>query len=251
MSQHLYARLAARIGSLQFDVQLAADAGPLVLIGPNGAGKTSLLSLLLGALSPERARIVIGDAVLVDTEQEISLSIGARRLGYVPQDYALFPHMTVRENVAFAMRAAGLRGARATRVLGEFGVEALAERRPSTLSGGEKQRVALARALSVQPRALLLDEPLAALDVHARRQVRQLLAATLSRLALPTLIVTHDPLDARVLGTRIAVLEAGKITQLGSWAELEATPATHFVAEFVRSLDTHVDQDDRAEGNLS
>jgi molybdate transport system ATP-binding protein len=237
MSSQLYARVSARIGALQLDVEVEADKGPLMLIGPNGAGKTSLVSLLLGALSPARARVVIGEAVLVDTDQGIALPIGERRLGYVPQDYALFPHMTVRENVAFAVRCAGLRGVSVDSVLGEFGVAALAERRPATLSGGEKQRVALARALSLQPRALLLDEPLAALDVHARREVRQLLAATLHRLALPTLIITHDPMDARALAARIAVLEAGKITQLGSWAELKARPATHFVAEFVRSLE--------------
>jgi molybdate transport system ATP-binding protein len=130
----------------------------------------------------------------------------------------------VRENVAFAMRRAGLRDGSAGSILEQFGVGMLADRRPTALSGGEKQGVALARALSVQPRALLLDEPLAALDVHARREVRQLLAATLQRLALPTLIVSHDPLDARTLGARIAVLEAGKITQLGTWAELYANP---------------------------
>jgi len=231
----LFARISARIGSLQLDAEIAAESGPLVLIGPNGAGKTSLLSVLLGARSHDRARIVIGDTVLVDSERRIALPIGARRLGYVPQDYALFPHMTVRENVEFAMRAAGIPSAGALNVLQELGVAGLADRRPMALSGGEKQRVALARALSVRPRALLLDEPLAALDVHARREVRQLLAATLQRLALPTLIVTHDPLDARVLGTRIAALEGGKITQIGSWAELDAAPATHFVAEFVRS----------------
>jgi molybdate transport system ATP-binding protein len=234
----LYAQVCARIGALQLDAELTAQAGPLVVIGPNGAGKTSLLSLLLGALTPERARIVLGDTVLVDSERGIALPIGARRLGYVPQDYALFPHMTVRENVAFAVRCAGFHEHDVRALLREFRLDALAERRPATLSGGEKQRVALARALSVQPRALLLDEPLAALDVHARREVRQLLAATLQRLALPTLIVSHDPLDARTLGSQIAALEAGKITQIGSWAELQARPATKFVAEFVRSLDT-------------
>ena len=231
----LYARVSARVGTLELDAELATESGPLVVIGPNGAGKTSLLLLLLGALPPARARIVVGDTVLVDTDEKIALPIGTRRLGYVPQDYALFPHMTVRENLGFAMRCAGLRDGGVDGILEQFGVAALAKRRPAALSGGEKQRVALARALSVQPRALLLDEPLAALDVHARREVRQLLAATLQRLALPTLIVSHDPLDARTLGTRVAVLEAGKVTQLGSWAELSANPATHFVSEFVRA----------------
>lgn len=234
MSSVLSVRVSARVGALALDVALDA-AGPVVLIGPNGAGKTSLLSLLLGVLAPARARIAVGETVLVDTEQGLALPIGQRRLGYVPQDYALFPHLTVRENVAFAVRCAGLRDSSVDSALREFGVWDFAERLPATLSGGEKQRVALARAISVQPRALLLDEPLAALDVHARREVRQLLAATLERLGLPTIIVTHDPMDARTLGTRIAVLEAGKIAQLGTWSELVATPATHFVAEFARS----------------
>ena len=237
MSAGLSARLSARVGALQIEVELETDGGTLVLIGPNGAGKTSVFSLVLGVLPAQHARIQIADSVLVDSERALELPVEARRIGYVPQDYGLFPHLSVRDNVAFAVHSAGARGTlareRVDKALRALNVEALAERYPHTLSGGEKQRVALARALGAQPRALLLDEPLAALDVHARREVRAYLAATLAQISLPTIVITHDPADARALGQRIAVIEAGKITQLGTWSELAAQPATHFVEEFV------------------
>ena len=239
MSVGLRARLRARIGGRPIEVELDTEPGTLVLVGPNGAGKTSVLRLLLGVLPAQSAQIAVADEVLVDTARGIELPVEARRLGYVPQHYALFPHLTVRENVSFAVRSATGSGAeadaRVETALRELGALPLAERRPRALSGGEKQRVALARALSIRPRALLLDEPLAALDVHARREVRAFLVETLARLALPTLVITHDPADARALGARIAVLEAGQITQVGRWDELAARPATPFVREFVRS----------------
>ena len=240
MSTGLTARLSARVGALQIEAELATRDGTLVLIGPNGAGKTSLFSLVLGVLPAQRAQIQVGDTVLVDSERAFELPVEARRIGYVPQDYALFPHLSVRENVAFAAQSAGARGLlareRVDKALHALGVSALAERDPRTLSGGEKQRVALARALGAEPRALLLDEPLAALDVHARREVREFLVATLAQISLPTMVITHDPADARALGQRIAVIEDGKITQLGSWSELAAQPATHFVEEFVAAV---------------
>jgi molybdate transport system ATP-binding protein len=229
----LSARLSARVGVLDIDVELETGAGTLVLIGPNGAGKTSVFSLILGVLPAQRARIQIADSLLVDTERAIALPVEARRIGYVPQDYALFPHLNVRENVAFAAHSAGAHEQHVDKALRALGIEALAERHPRNLSGGEKQRVALARALAAEPRAILLDEPLAALDVHARREVREFLVATLAQISLPSVVITHDPADARALGQRIAVLEAGKLTQQGSWSELAARPATHFVEEFV------------------
>jgi molybdate transport system ATP-binding protein len=157
----------------------------------------------------------------------------------VPQDYALFPHLSVAQNVEFALgswqrqlpRAA--RRERAHALLADLHLQAFADRRPDTLSGGEKQRVALARVLAVEPRALLLDEPLAALDIGARREVRAFLATYLAKLDLPTLVVTHDPADARALGQRIAVLEAGRIVQVGSWDELATQPASAFVRELI------------------
>jgi molybdate transport system ATP-binding protein len=235
--------LAARVdgfaGKLRIDVDLRTHGGPLVLVGPNGAGKTSLLMMILGALRPERGRIEIGDSVLFDGAAGVDVPLEQRRLGYVPQHYALFPHLTVRQNVEFAVAsspgAAGpdARRARVDDALRDLELQALGDRRAGALSGGEKQRVALARALAASPRALLLDEPLAALDAHARREVRLFLAGCLQRLGLPTLVVTHDAADARLLGERIAVLENGRIVQTGSWPELEAQPASPFVAEFL------------------
>jgi len=237
----LRAELTARVGSLVVDVALDTAPGTLVLVGPNGAGKTTLLSLLLGVLPAARGRVQVGDRVLFDSAASVDVPVERRAIGYVPQDYALFPHLTVHGNVTFALGSAAPRPPRATRdaraaaLLAELGLGDLADRRPDTLSGGEKQRVALARALSVEPRALLLDEPLAALDVASRREVRAFLATLLARLAIPAIVVTHDPRDARALGQRIAVLEAGRITQIGTWDELSAEPGTPFVRELVAS----------------
>src|SRR5688572_23921550 len=140
MSARLSARLYARVGSLQLDVELDAADGSLVLIGPNGAGKTSLVLLLLGVLEAERARLEVAGALLADSERGIALPVEVRRLGYVPQDYALFPHLSVRENVLFAVRSAGDRGQsareRVETALRELGIAHLAERHPRTLSGG-------------------------------------------------------------------------------------------------------------------
>lgn len=231
-------QLVAQVGALQLDVALDTQGETLVLVGPNGAGKTSLLSALLGVLRCAQGRIVIGEQVLLDTRTGACIAVEARRLGYVPQDYALFPHLNVHDNVAFALRASATKWGRVEQasveqVLADFGLEALATRRVQTLSGGEKQRVALARSLSVKPRALLLDEPLAALDLHARAQVRSYLATMLNTLRLPAIVVTHDPADARALAGRIAVLEQGRITQLGAWDALVENPASSFVAAFV------------------
>lgn len=238
-TESLRARITARVGRLAIDAELDSAPGTLVVVGPNGAGKSSLLSLVLGVLPVEQGRVAVGETVLLDTSAGVDVPLERRSLGYVPQDYALFPHLSVRENIAFALTSAPTqldRGARAERadvILRDLGLEAHRDRRTQTLSGGEKQRVALARALSVNPRALLLDEPLAALDVHSRREVRGFLADYLKTLGLPTIVVTHDAADARQLGHRIAVLEAGKITQTGTWDELAARPASRFVEEFV------------------
>jgi molybdate transport system ATP-binding protein len=234
-------RLAARVGSLALDVALETGPGTLALVGPNGAGKSSLLALALGLWPVESGRVAVGSSVLLDTAAGIDVPLEQRRLGYVPQDYALFPHLDVRANIAFALASAPVRASKAEQarrldeVIEELGLGALAARRPHGLSGGEKQRVALARAVAVSPRALLLDEPLAALDVHSRGEVRDFLAGFLRRTGLPAVVVSHDADDARLLGQRIAVLEAGRISQLGSWEELRARPASPFVDRFVNS----------------
>lgn len=226
--------LSAQVGTLALRLQLETE-GPLVLAGPNGAGKSTALLLLLGVLHPGSGRIALGDEMLFESGR-VDLPPEQRRLGYVPQEYALFPHLDVLANVAFGLRGrerGSERADRAHALLASLEIAHLARKRPASLSGGERQRVALARALAPEPRALLLDEPLAALDATARKQVRGFLAERLLSLGLPALVVTHDPEDARALGPRIAVLEQGRLVQQGSLEELRAAPATPFVANFV------------------
>jgi len=234
----LVAQVGVSVGRLELDVAIETGPGTLVVAGPNGAGKSSFLAALLGVHPLKRGRIVVGTSVLADTDAGIHAPVELRRLGYVPQNYALFPHLNVRANIAFAVDCANAAGNVAPTGTVDFylealGLQTLADRYPRHLSGGEKQRVALARALSVKPLALLLDEPLAALDVSARQEVREFLSGYLRKLGLPTVVVTHDATDARVFGDRIAVLESGRITQTGSWSELVAHPASAFVAAFV------------------
>ena len=235
----LVARLRARVGALAIEANLETGPGALALVGPNGAGKSTLLALILGARSPDAGHVAIDGETLFDDARGVDVPIERRRLGYVPQGSALFPHLDVRGNVAFAARH-GLRGASrdaregaVARVLGELGLTPLASRAPSTLSGGERQRVALARALVVAPRALLLDEPFASLDVLARGEVRARIADTLARLSIPAILVTHDARDVRTLADRVAVLEAGACVQSGAWSDLAAAPATEFVRALV------------------
>ena len=212
--------------------------GVVCVLGPNGAGKTTLLRALLGALPLTEGRVEVDGVLLEDTRTRVRVVTEERRLSYVPQGYGLFPHFTVEQNLTFALgqrdpRALDVRArARFEGAVERFGLSPLLGRRPAGLSGGEKQRVALARALALEPRALLLDEPLAALDPVSRRETRSELKAALDELRLPTLLVTHEPADARALGEQALVLEAGRMTQLGTAEELERAPATPFVAAF-------------------
>ena len=222
-------------GALSIDVAFRAGAAPLLLVGPNGAGKTSVLMLILGALAPDRGRVSLDGAALYDRDARIDVPLERRRIGFVPQRYALFPHLDVLGNVAYGVSAPSRaeRDHLARAALAELDVAALAARRPAQLSGGEMQRVALARALAGRPRALLMDEPLAALDVSVRRDVRRFLADRLRALAMPTVLVTHDVADAEALDGDIVVIEAGAVVQRGRLADLAARPQTDFVRQFV------------------
>jgi molybdate transport system ATP-binding protein len=211
-----------------FRLALALDvaAETVALVGPSGAGKTSVLRVIAGLLRPERGRVALGGDTWLDTVSGVDLPPERRRVGLVFQEYALFPHMTVRANVGFGGRG------RVDELLERFGIAALARARPATISGGERQRVALARALARDPGVLLLDEPLSALDAHTRRRVRSELREVLLELGLPTLIVTHDFEDATSLADRVGVLVDGRLLQVGSPSELVAAPADAFVAGF-------------------
>ena len=234
----LEVQIEKRLGGFTLDAALTApDAGVLVLVGESGSGKTTLLRAIAGLLPPDRGRIAIGARVLDDTAAGIHVPARERPVGYVPQDYALFPHLDARENVAFGLRARGDRGrevrARAEGALERLGVAGLAEQRPHQLSGGQQQRVALARALVLEPAILLLDEPLAAVDPATRRAVRAELRRLLAELSCVSVFVTHSPAEAIAFGERIAVLEGGRVTQQGPRAGLLHQPRTRYVADFL------------------
>ncbi len=215
-------RGAMRIAAA-FDV---APGHPLAIIGPNGAGKSSLLAAIAGLVPLDAGGVVIGD------REVDGLAPDRRRIGMVFQDYVLFPHLSVRDNVAFAARMRGRRGtarAAADPWLERYGLSSLADRLPAELSGGQAQRVALARALAADPEVLLLDEPMSALDVEVRADMRAELATHVREFGGATVIVTHSPADAAALADRVLVLEAGRVTQRGTLDELRAAPATPYV----------------------
>jgi molybdate transport system ATP-binding protein len=212
--------------SFRLELTLALGRETFALVGPSGAGKTSVLRAVAGLARPERGRIELDGEALFDSSTGIDLPPEDRHVGFVFQDYALFPHMTVAQNVAYGAR----NGTR--RLLERFRIAHLARARPGELSGGERQRVGLARALACDPGVLLLDEPLSALDPHTRAALRLELKELLDQLDLPVLLVTHDFHDAAVLADRVAALADGQVRQVGTPSELIAAPADAFVASF-------------------
>jgi molybdate transport system ATP-binding protein len=218
--------IACALRSYELDVRLSIGAETVALVGPSGAGTTTVLRAIAGLRAPDRGRIALGDDVWFDASRRVDRPPEARSVGLVFQEYALFPHMNVRANVAFG--GAG----RVDDLLARLGIAHLGAERPGRLSGGERQRVALARALARDPGVLLLDEPLAALDAHTRAGVRAHLQELLGRLRLPTIVVTHDFRDATALADRIGVILDGRMHQLASAAELVRHPRDAFVASF-------------------
>jgi molybdate transport system ATP-binding protein len=234
----LRAEIAVTLGSFSLDVVLEVNRGEtLVVLGPNGSGKTTSLALIAGLRAPDQGRILLDETVLCDTETGLHLAPEERRVGLVFQDFALFPHLSVRGNVGYGPRARGLSRTERHRVIDEclerLRLVDLAERPVVELSGGQRQRVAIARALASRARLLLLDEPFASLDATIRATVRAELRGFLKELALPALVVTHDPLDAFVVGNRLAVIERGRVVQSGTGEDLLMHPRTPFVAGLV------------------
>lgn len=234
----LCVEIRGRAGELEIEVSLtASEERPVVVVGPNGSGKTTLLMMILGAARPLKGRVAIDDDVLFDSEVPTDVPVERRRIGFLPQRLGLFPHLDVLHNVAYGVLGVprGERLRRAAEVLAGLDATPLSRRFPAELSGGEAQRVAIGRAIAARPRALLLDEPLTALDVSVRRDVRRFLADQLRASRLPTVVVTHDLADAAAIDGHVLVLERGVITQRGRLAELTANPATTFVRELTRA----------------
>ena len=214
------------------EVSLEMRRGEFVaLLGPSGCGKTTLLRIVAGLVAPDRG------SVRIDGRDVTGLPAHRRNLGVVFQSYALFPHLSVAENVAFGLRVRGASGAerrdRVAECLALVRMETLADRSVKALSGGQQQRVALARALAIQPDVLLLDEPLAALDRKLREAVQVELRQLLRRLGITSVFVTHDQDEALVLADRIGVMQAGRMIQLSTPAELYERPGSRFVLDFV------------------
>jgi molybdate transport system ATP-binding protein len=226
--------IRVRRGTFTLEAHIDVGAETVAIVGPNGAGKSTVLRCVAGLTPPDTGRIVLGDRVLDDVERGIRTPVEQRNLGVVFQDYLLFPHRTALDNVAFGLRARG-RSTRAARRaahawLDRVGVAEQHALRPAALSGGQAQRVALARALAIEPSALLLDEPLAALDVQARHDIRRRLRARLAQFGGPAILVTHDPIEAATLADRLVVLEQGRVTQRGTIDDVTRHPRSAWAA---------------------
>lgn len=203
----------------------------LALLGPSGCGKTTVLRLIAGFEEPDAGRVEIGERVVADTG--VFVPPERRRVGMVFQSYALFPHMTVAENVAYGLRRREDRAARVREVLDLVGLRGLASRYPHELSGGQQQRVALARALAPGPEVLLLDEPFSNLDAGLRMQMREDVRDILKASGTTAVFVTHDQEEALFMGDRVAIVNAGRLEQVGTPEDVYQTPASRFVAEFM------------------
>jgi iron(III) transport system ATP-binding protein len=234
--------VALRLGDNEIlkGVSVAVPAGEVVaLLGPSGSGKTTLLRAIAGLETPYRGSIGIGDHVFFDAGRDVELPAEERGLGLVFQSYALWPHRTVFENVAYGLKLRGVSTteikARVEKTLSQIGLAHLAARYPHQLSGGQQQRVAIARALVYEPPVILLDEPLSNLDAKLREEARAWLRTLIVTLGLSAIHVTHDQVEAMAIADRIVLLDAGVIAQEGSPTTLYNEPATLFAAEFMGS----------------
>lgn len=232
MSGDLAARLLVRREGFTLDIGLSIEVGTTAaLLGPNGAGKTTAVRAIAGLEPLDEGRVSLGDQVLEDVGSGVRLPPEERNIGVVFQDYLLFGHMTVAENVAFGLVSQGRSEAAVPRWLDRFGLTGKAEMKASALSGGEAQRVALARALITEPGLLVLDEPMAALDASTRVHVRRDLTDHLRGFPGPRVLITHDPTEAFLIGDEIYVLEEGRIVQKGTPDEIRMRPRTRYVAD--------------------
>jgi molybdate transport system ATP-binding protein len=230
--------LDTHLNTFHLALDFCAEIGKTtVLLGESGAGKTTVLRFLAGLLHPQKGHILLNGCVYYDSERHIAVAPQKRPFGYVFQDYVLFPHLSVFENVAFGLHAQHLPRQvirrRVGTVLEQVHLVGLEQHRPAQLSGGQQQRVAIARTLALQPQLLLLDEPLAALDVQTRREVRQQLRLIIAEAGITTIMVTHQYLEALLFGQQILVLDHGSMIQQGGLHDLRDAPRSAYVAELV------------------
>ncbi|MGH3557916.1 MAG: sulfate/molybdate ABC transporter ATP-binding protein [Mycobacterium sp.] len=230
--------LRAVVAERDLDVQFSVSAGEvLAVLGPNGAGKSTALHVIAGLVRPDEGRVRLGERVLTDTAAGVNVATHQRRVGLLLQDPLLFPHLSVAANVAFGPHsrrrfrtAHAQERASALHWLRQVDAEQLAARRPRQLSGGQAQRVAIARALAAEPDVLLLDEPLAGLDVEAAAAIRSVLRTVVNRDRRAVVLITHDLLDVFALADRVLVIESGRIAEIGPVADVLAAPRSHFGA---------------------
>lgn len=229
-----------RSDDFSVDVEISIEPDVTVaLLGPNGAGKSTTVSAIAGLLPLDKGRIQLGGETLDDPSEQTFVPPERRRIGVMFQDYLLFPHLTVLENIAFGLRSRGAKRSRAAASAREWmtrlGLDGMERRVPRELSGGQAQRVALARALVTHPDLLLLDEPLSALDVSNRVELRRVLAEHLGEFSGPKLLITHDPTEAFVLADLVYVIEGGVISQSGTPDEIRLRPKTKYAADLAGS----------------
>jgi molybdate transport system permease protein len=228
----LEVQIEKKLLDFTLEVSFRAEAEPLSILGASGAGKTMLLRCIVGLERPDRGRIKLNDRVFFDSESHVNISARRRRVGMLFQNYAIFPHRTVAENIGFGLEALPReeRAKRVAELIGRTHLAGLEDRYSRTLSGGEQQRVALARALAIEPEALLLDEPLSALDTHLRSQVEIQLQETFAAYRRPTLLVTHNMEEAYRLGARLLVLSQGHVVASGAKERIFQWPPSVEVA---------------------
>lgn len=235
--------LKKRLEGFSIGVDLRLDEELLVLFGPSGAGKTMILKMISGIVAPDEGRVVAGGETLFDSARRVAVPVRERKVGYLFQDYALFPHMTVEENIAYGVVGGKeAAGRKVSELVGLMRLSGLEKRYPHELSGGQKQRTALARTLAAEPRVLLLDEPFSALDYQVREKLRADLLNIHRLYPITTVLVTHDLEEAFMLGRRIAVINNGAIEQSGTREDVFYRPATRNVARFmgVRNIFTGI-----------
>ncbi len=232
-------KVRKRLPGFDLDTGWRSDCGFTVLFGYSGAGKSLTLSMLTGTMRPDSGRVTFGNEVLVDTERGVFVAPQQRGFGYVSQSAELFPHLSVQRNVAFGLHRLPRtqRAERTAEMLGAFGLNDFADKLPRELSGGQKQRAALARALAPRPRALLLDEPLSALDLPVRVEMRALLRQVQVAENIPVVMVTHDLYEAATLADSLVVYGGDGVVQTGTAAELIGDPGTPEIRRLLHAME--------------